>query len=452
MRGLELIDQQPGTSADVVRSVLLGRLGHGAAESTSDALNLSNRTNPDTRLPALWALARVLPDDEHLLARVLERLSAVVTDPLSDRDTAAAVDSALHLYGRMGERVQNSVESIVASACRAPSPVLRHALALGLAADATRYSDAVTDTCFSVLHRTPAGEAATLSMLDSVLYGWDLDRDRERIVQFLVDLLSQEGGTFNSLSSLQDKLRDGPREVLGWYVVSLLLTGRPSVCRVVLGLLPHDEKCTGLDVDLRPFALSSCRVLFLARKILGYCLFKKAAAAALLLSCLRVVSEDDRQELEELVLNHLLMNYPSASDWLKTATPTADTAKESVDRLSLQIRAYMADLERSGLCPAFAPTERERQLQHYKIADLFRDAQKEAQQRSALLQMIPTANLLYGTGSIVYVHRGPDANPVRQELPMSTIRHEVEIPRLQELDPVGLQRDLLKFRSEPAPQ
>ena len=453
--GLDLIDQDAETSEAVVRSVLLGGAPQDASKSTNDALDLSNRTSPTIRLPALWALARTLPDDdEDLLVRIFHRLTAVVTDPLSERDVAAAVDSALHLYFRMGTRVRDSVESVVTNACRTPSPALRQVLAYGLAAGGTGYSDSVIDQCFSALRHTQAEETETLRTLDSVLYGWDLDGDRERILQLLVNLLTQGDGTFDfgSLDSLQHKLREAEGEVLGWYVVSLLLTGRHAVCDVVFGLFPHTGEPAGLDIDLRPFSLSSGRILFLARKILGYCLLKKGSAAALLLSCLRVVPARDRKELEDLVVEHFLMNYPSAIDWLTTANSRGDTAKGSVDRLSTRLRTYVADLERSGTCLAFAPTETERRLQHYRIGDLFRSAHREAQQGSALLQIIPKANLLYGTGSIVYLHPDPASKPVRQEMTMSTIKHEFEFPRLQELDPVGLQRDIRTFRAERPPE
>ena len=277
--------------------------------------------SPTIRLPALWVLARTLPDgDEDLLVRVCHRLTAVVTNPLSERDTAAAVDSALHLHGRMGDRVRDSVESIVTNACRTPGAVLRQTLAYGLGPGGAGFSDTMIGECFSALRHTRADETETLRALDSVLYGWDLDGDRERILQLLVNLLTPEDGTFDlrSLDHFQHKLREAEGGILGWYVVSLLLTGRHAVCGVVLGLLPHTGDGAGLDVDLSPFSLSPGRILFLARKILGYCLFKNGCAAALLLSCLRVVRTPDRKELEDLVLEHFLMNYPSAIDWLTT--------------------------------------------------------------------------------------------------------------------------------------
>ena len=453
--GLEQIDRNAETSEAVVRSILLGAARQDPAKSTNKGLVLSNRISPTARLPALWAIARTLPDEDgHLLTNVCQRLSAVASVPPSEPDTAAAVDSALHLYIRFGKRVEDSVEAIVKNACRTPSRALRQALAYGLAAGSAKYPDTVIDECFSALRHIRGEEMDTLRVLDAVLYDWDIDGDRNRIVCFLVNLLMRDDGNFefDSLDSFRHKLRESKGNILGWYVVSLLLTGRHAVCNIVLGLLPHSGGRSNLDIDLRPFSLSPRRILFLARKVLGYCLFKKECAAALLLSCLRAVSAHDQEELEDLVYEHFLINYPSAIEWLIAATSAGDAAKGSVDRLSTRVRTYLADLDRGGICLAFAPTERQRQIHLNHIRDLFRGAHKEAQQKSALLKIIPKANLLYGTGSIVYVHRGPASTPVREEMTMSEFRHEIEVPRLEELDPVGLQRDIHRFRSEPSPE
>ena len=146
------------------------------------------------------------------------------------------------------------------------------------------------------------------------------------------------------------------------------------------------------------------------------------------------------------------MNYPSAIDWLKAATPRGDPAKGSVDELATRLGTYMTNLERAGTCLAFAPTETQRLLQRYKFDAFFRSVHKEAQQGSALLQIIPKAHLLYGTGSVVYAQLEPEGKPVRREMALSTFKHEIEFPRLEQLDPLGLQRDTWRFRAETDPE
>ena len=139
--------------------------------------------------------------------------------------------------------------------------------------------------------------------------------------------------------------------MLGWYAVSLLLTGDHRLCMAADRLLPYNQIRDGLDINLAPFSLTSPWILFLARKILGYCLMKKEATAALLPSCLRAIPEEKRPELDELVLHYFLINYISAIDWLEVAVSPTDRALQSVERLSRSLASYVHELERAGALP-----------------------------------------------------------------------------------------------------
>ena len=175
---------------------------------------------------------------------------------------------------------------------------------------------------------------------------------------------------------------------LGWYIVSLLLTGDFRLCRAASQLLPYNETRDGLDIDLSPFSLKSPWVLYLSRKILGYCIVNKESAAALLLSCLRAVSDTDRSELEDLVRDRFLMNYLTATEWFEAAVSSNDPAQQSVRRLSQSMSSYVTELDQAGSCSAFRPNERERQLEAYRLGDFVRGVQKKAEE-----------------GSIFFIHR-----------------------------------------------
>ena len=241
------------------------------------------------------------------------------------------------------------------------------------------------DAAFSALQYTGKHEVHTVNAIDSVLYQWDLDSDRARVFEFLTNLLTQEDDPLDLdvLSDFRYQLRNQSGDVLGWYVVSLLLTGDHALCTAAARLLPYKTH-DGLDIDLHSFSLTRSWLFYLARKILGYCILNKESAAALLLSCLRSVTGQGRAELEELVYYHFCLNYLSAIDWFESAIADNDPARQSVDRLSSRLRAYVVELERHGTCTAFRPSERERRLQGYRRADFRREVQRKAEQGSLL--------------------------------------------------------------------
>ena len=311
----------------------------------------------------------------------------------------------------------------------------------------------MSDASFEALRLADKQDADTIREIDLLLYQSDLDADRKRVLEFLKALLAHGDDSIeiDQLRNFRHNLKSASGELLGWYVVSLLLTGDHKLCNAAFNLLPYQETRDGLDIDLAPFSLGPSWIPYLARKVLGYCLATRESAAALLLSCLRSVSENERAELEGLIMDHFLLNYLTVIEWFESAISQNDPAKESVDRLSVSLKRYLNDLSHSGICDAFAPSERERQLQRNRDEDLWRDIHKKAQEHSILSTIAHTETVLYGSGSIAYVYDKDNNGPRREEIPFITHEHSAEYPRLYALDPVGLNYASSRFRSEPPP-
>ena len=121
------------------------------------------------------------------------------------------------------------------------------------------------DATFSALQHTSSHEIHVINAIDSILYQWDLDADRTRIFEFLVNLFTQEDDPpdLDILGHFRHQLRDQPGDVLGWYIVSLLLTGDHALCAVAGNLLPYQQTREGLDIDLATFALTPPWILYL---------------------------------------------------------------------------------------------------------------------------------------------------------------------------------------------
>ena len=453
--GLALVRHDLDDQTAITRHVLVAGAVHDPKKYAEEALDLSRQPQPHIRQDALFALGSMaLEDDGSILDRITERLDEVIESPDSDRDVAIAIGSALQLLSRFSERIVRVVELLLVKACKDPPPITRHAIAVGLQRGHNRYTEPMIDASFSAIQQVDGDASGTIRIIDSILYQWDLAGDRQRVLRFLRHVLSNGDSAIDleALDSFRHKLTKGPGDLLGWYVVSLLLTGDHRLSRAACGLLPQKEAPAGLDIDLTEFALGSAWVPFLAQKILGYCLVKRAGASPLLLSCLRVASSENRADLEKLILSYFLMNYPGEIEWFEEAVSENDAAEESVKRLSSSVARYMEGLQRTGFCAAFQPSAREHQLQAHRQADVARNIWKEAQERSVLSQLVPVSTLLYGTASVYYVHADKDSDPQRKEMSLSSHHQTIEIPRLQLLDPVGLQYAMVGFRLEVPPK
>ncbi len=451
---LALVHLDIDAHAQLINPVLLAGATHDVDRYVEEAFTFSDHSQSKIQLDAVWALVQIVSiDDETRLARAINRIEDLIETPDPDENTAIAVDAALLLLKRGGSDITHAVEPLLKKACRHQIPAIRRSLAYGLLTRRHLYTEAMIDASLAALQCVDKHDIHTIKMIDSVLDQWDLDKDRQRVLGFLVQLLTNgdDVPTIDVLSDFTHKLGDEKGSVLGWYVVSLLLTGDHKLCTAAADLLPFQQSRDGLDIDLTPLSLSSPWILYLARKILGYCLIKKEATAALLLSCLRAISEQDRLELEQLVLGYFLLNYPSAIECFEAAISPDDPARHSVAQLSRDLATYVNDLERTGHCQAFAPSERERQIQCYRLADYYRKVHKQAEEASILINLAHKSTILYGTASIAYIYREATSDPERKEIAMSTHEVSAEFPRMDLIDPVGLHLAIHRFCSEPPP-
>ena len=444
------LDNQTGT----ITPLLLAGAEQDSKRFIAVALDLSEHAQPQVRSSAIRVLGSIVPkDDDQLLNRTLNRFSEVVKAENSEQDIALALEAALCLLHRTDGSIVDVVRPLLERACEKPSALLRHVIGSSLHIYRSAYDESMIDTAFKALQTTGKKEVNTVQTINSFLYTWDIDGDRKRIFRFLSKLLGGRDDAIDleALDNFTQCIRKEKGEVLGWYVVSFLLTGDEKLCANVRHLLPYKKPRDGFDIDLGSFALAAPWIAYLTRKILGYCLHEKHSSAALLLSCLRAASESSLSEIESLIYDYFLMNYLTAIELFENAISENDPACESVSRLSLKLKSYVNTLNESGFCQAFSPTERERQLQRDRKADFWKKIQKQAEEHSLLSSLAHRANIRYGTTSIVYMYTDDSTAPQRQEIPMSNHKHIVELPRLDVIDQVGLHNAIFRFRSESPP-
>ena len=440
--------------SDIARCSLLAGASFNLAKYSNLAIQLSRRAEPETRRGSIIAMG-YMPLEEHdrNLDDVLNRIHELLNEPQSDEDCGFAIEAAFNILSRLGKKLADRVGPLLYSACDRPSPILRQAIAQGLLSNRQLYTEDMVTASFEALKQTRGSETATIQLIDSVLYAWDLENDRERVRDFLISFIGreEEGVDFGELENFQHKVEHSAGNVLGWFVVSLLLTGDHRLSEFANDMLPFREAQVGLDIDVGSLVLDSRWILFLAKKVLGYCLIKRDSAGMLLSACLRSVAEEEQTELEDLIFEYYLINYPGAIKILRSTVSEHESARACVGRLENRISRYLDALGKHGSCSAFDPSERERWLQIHRNIDFWRETQEKAERQSVFYQVIHKSVLLYGTRSIVYAYVGEGQERIRQEVTLGSHEFKAEIPRLEAIDPVGHQWAITSFRSERTP-
>lgn len=429
---------------------------HDREKFAKEAIDLSRETDNGSRIGAIRSFGMIpLGAEDEVLPAVLKRLEEIIDSSCSDADSGFAADAALRILERIGEPLLSKIERLLIKACRKPCPATLRAVAGQLTLHSERFSEAMLDAAVKALQRVGAEDIQTIGCIDRALHEWDLDRDRTRVLQILKGLLGRSKGAIDidMLDSFRHKFRECPGNVQAWYITSLLLTGNHGLGNAVTRLTPYSARDSTdvIDIDLSGFSLEAAWIPYLVRKTLAYCHLNPAYSSRLLLSCLRAVSNKHRAEVEDLVFEHLLINYPGAIDNLQAGLSKADPARTSIKRLSDRIGAYLNSIMGIGLCEAFQPSERNRALHSQQQEAMVEVAQKKAEKQSLLMNIFPIAIMLYGTRIISYSHPTGGQRPVREERALSHHSFAVELPRMEQIDPVGYHYALTKFRFERPP-
>ena len=454
--GLELIRRDAGASPQIVRSILLAGARHDTIRYAEEALDFAIRRQSPARLGAIEALgAMEIQKYQDILPKVIQCLDDAIENPTSENDTVVALRATFGLLNRLKAEQLDTVRPLVLKACKNPNVNTLHEIIRGIHVNRKVYTEEMIDVALAAIQKFHSGVTSIIEEIDFMLYQWDVVLDKQRIMRFLVEIIGDKKHTitFEHFKNFSHKLRtEESGEVLGWFVVSLLLTGEHQLCIAANQLLPRSEIPVGLDIDLSQFLLDGPMTLFLSRKIIGYCYTNVMCTCAMLMSCMRTVSGDRRGELEKTVFKYFLINYPNAIESFRNyISSPSDPARLSVERLSQDVGKYLKRLRQHRLCDAFRPSERERQLQHYRLSDSMDQIQRDASEHSIASKIAHQSLVLYGTGSVYYVYSGDESQLRRQVSSFSSFEQTIEFPRLSVLDPVGLHFATLSLRSEPRP-
>ena len=263
------------TRGDVTRCVLLAGSSHDLGKYVKKAVKLSRKEGWSTRRGSIIAMGYLpLGENESDLDLVLTRLRELIEAPRSEEESGIAIEAAFNLLSTIGVTLVGCIEPLLKKACDNRSSISRQAIAYGLESNGKLYTDAMLGASLEALKGTSSKESETLQVIDSVLSKCDLENDRQRVLDVITGLLGRviDEIDFNDLEDLQHKLKYGPGEILGWYAVSLLLTGNHRLCEFADRLLPFRSVPVGIDIDLATLVADSRWIVFLAKKLIGYCL------------------------------------------------------------------------------------------------------------------------------------------------------------------------------------
>jgi hypothetical protein len=401
----------------------------------------------ERRLSGLFALGHIKSADSKEAEDTIALLLPFTEAGQDDVVRCNALMSVFNICGQFASLTSAAVPRVVAAASVVPGPLVQLNLVRAMWLHAKRIDRGSMKAALDALRVIDPTKAGIVHDLDNALSTLLKLPDGDLALDFLTDILSPDDSGFDleQFKNVQHQMATGDRDRLFKLVVRWLLTGNHKLCAAVPAILTTGGHATPFNTTTQGLGLTSDDQIFLAYKAIGYLFTNPVVAASIIVASLRDCDKATAKTLGELLFDPLLVNYGGkARDYLRTIK-AGDAAHRPVKTALKQADAYVKGLDIKVPIKELHPTEYQRSVERMRTQDMMRNAHKQAEKMSVIMSLVHRTTLLYGRRSITFVP-GPDNKRQPVTMDLHSFSTSFELPRMEIIDPVGLNLILVQFR------
>ncbi|MCG8023944.1 MAG: hypothetical protein JAZ02_08165 [Candidatus Thiodiazotropha endolucinida] len=448
-----LIEEDPATLADMLTATVVAGSKFDYPYYVTELVRLISHADTELRRNAVFTLAKIhWPEGERVPDNVIAVIAETVLTETDDRIVANTVRAAFALFKQDKRLEEWTVELISAALTKGDEHTL-HAASDLFWLDTKELPQSLLEVLLAHLRRVKSENTGTLNNIDYGLAYLLKHTDPERALRFLEELLTTHGDQLdiNALDSTAGEIRENAA-LISKILTRWLLRGERELCSAVheiVGTHHGDDLRVEIDSsELKP--ADHVHIIFIAHKAIGYFFMKPVTAASVIISLMRSTSHNETlNALSELLFDPLLLNYPGGvSDYLKEATEhETGLIKNSIEHALDSMEQYLNVLREVPELPALYPSESQRESYRRHMNESMTKSMAAAEKKSVLSGLFSRSTLLYGNKSINYINTG-NGDPRRMEIPLTNHGISMEFPRMDNIDPYGLDHMLRVFRVE----
>lgn len=276
--------------------------------------------------------------------------------------------------------------------------------------------------------------------------------DRERGIEFVEKyLLAHPGLDFDVFKLTAQKVA-ADAKLLATVLTRWLLRGEHVLCSGIASVV-RDFHAQSANLEVEPTEiqpLDPLHIIFLARKVVGYLFLYPVPAASSLVSLMKQTDDGPTlQALGDLLEYPLLMSFPGAAGEFVTRAigATSEKVGQMLERAHRNFESYLQTLKSMPDIPVLHLSEAQREAQHRRLSRLMARSYKEVQKESFFFGHVRRSLILYGEAS-VYHSLEPGGSSNRVAMALRPVRTNFEMPRMDPIDPVGLEIFVRTCKSE----
>jgi len=420
-----------------------------AISDLAEARRIAVRYEGIRRQAAIAALGRIEHPDPESCSQTFSVFKALLDVGIDDPVRASALHATMEILARSPKIAPLGENALISQLVMNPGKFTTHQCARALWACREALTSDIVACLLGALDNLESANKGTVEELDMGLRVLMENGYAEAALSFVTKLLSRTDDDLEleTLDSFTSTLLAGSSDVLGRVLVRWLKLGAPRLCSgLAKAIQGPGLDGAPLSFEAEDLAISPTEQLFICRKAVGWFFFKPTTACSVLVSVLRVCDMDTSREVRKLLVDPLLQNYGGVRDYLGRLAPE-DAASKAVTWALAQNDSYLEAQRSIPRIVELQPSEHHRRIEQLRISDQMRDAHKEAESGSIFLNLVSRSVLLYGNRSLTFVDDGQD-NLRAMEIDLHAHEISYEMPRMEVIDPVGLDYILRMFRHE----
>jgi len=401
------------------------------------------------RLNAITALGRMKDDDTGSCSETFAVFNTLMESGADDRLKATMLNATAAILSRSTNAASPEAVALVQQLIREAGDFTIHQSAHVLWAYCQVLQPDIVDCLLKALDGLNPANINTVNELDRGLQSLLEHGYEVAAIAYMTRLLLSADTSLRleDFNSFTRTIISGQPERLSSVAVQWLLVGDPRLCGGLADALKHHNmNGPALELQACDLSISSAAQLFICRKAIGWFFLMPTTATSVLVSVLRVCDDGTAQEVQKLLSEPLLLNYSGVREYLQKLAAD-DAAKSRVEQVLVKNKSYLDALQAIPLIKELQPSERHRQIERFRMADQMRDAHRKAHSQSVLFDLVKQFVLLYGNRSLSFFkNEKNELQPV--EMDMKPFGVSFEMPRMESIDPVGLDFTLRIFQTE----
>lgn len=369
----------------------------------------------------------------------------------ADDNSLGHILSAICEIARVHTDMESEAIALIAAASTQVGDEAIHQVSFELMFHGETLPPAIVAGLTAIATKVAIGNHATLRNIDAASSKLVTHGRLDQALELITPIVSMhdELTSLEAFSSVAHSLLQLAPDQLTKVIMRWLLSLDRNLGEAAHSLVGnHHGGSLALEVDGNTGGLSDADTILLAHRTIGYLFIHAITAGSLVLGLIRGAAEKPRRAMADILFDPLLINYSGElADWLREQVKdSSDPAQPIITELLARLEAYIEGLHKAGRIKEMRPSERERLIENHRQHETMRQAHKQAQKKSIFMSIMSRSVLLYGNRSISYF-QGPDGKKQRNEMKLQSVSHSFEAPRLDILEPFGLDYTLRAFRS-----